>query len=228
MPSRTRLEFTARTSLASRSGASDRMWPTIRLHTVRTRRSQAAGTITSSSVRLLRMDMCAHSHTRAPQGLYPCSLPPHTLPQPLTVVSRRSPKLRTPAHSGRPPSLILALIHPLSPSFAVLRPPSPSLALLRLPLDPHTTDNSIHHASYECTDTGAFYIGRSWSQRGNVVRYNLFDTVRPTEKLAQASCSQNAFYLDVSQPNTTSNTCDGDISIRLPFILHHPSFIHSH
>jgi len=29
-----------------------------------------------------------------------------------------------------------------------------------------------------------------------VARYNLFDTVRPTEKLAQKSCSQNAFYLD--------------------------------
>ena len=39
-------------------------------------------------------------------------------------------------------------------------------------------------------------VGRSWSQRGNVVRFNTFDTIRPTEKLAQASCSQNAFYLD--------------------------------
>ena len=39
-------------------------------------------------------------------------------------------------------------------------------------------------------------VGRSWSQRGNVVRFNTFDTIRPTEKLAQNSCSQNAFYLD--------------------------------
>ena len=32
--------------------------------------------------------------------------------------------------------------------------------------------------------------------RGNVARYNTFDTIRPTERLAQKSCSQNAFYLD--------------------------------
>lgn len=30
--------------------------------------------------------------------------------------------------------------------------------------------NTIQHACYECTDVGAFYTGRSWSQRGNVVR----------------------------------------------------------
>ena len=56
--------------------------------------------------------------------------------------------------------------------------------------------NSISHMCFECTDTGAFYVGRSWSQRGNVARYNVFDTIRPTERLAQKSCSQNAFYLD--------------------------------
>jgi len=42
----------------------------------------------------------------------------------------------------------------------------------------------------------SFYVGRSWAQRGNVARFNTFDTIRPTERLAQASCSQNAFYLD--------------------------------
>jgi len=56
--------------------------------------------------------------------------------------------------------------------------------------------NSISKMCFECTDTGAFYVGRSWSQRGNVARYNSFDTIRPTERLAQESCSQNAFYLD--------------------------------
>lgn len=39
-------------------------------------------------------------------------------------------------------------------------------------------------------------MGRSWSQRGNIFRNNIIDTVRSTEKLAQASCSQNGFYLD--------------------------------
>ena len=51
--------------------------------------------------------------------------------------------------------------------------------------------NRISKVCYECTDTGAFYVGRSWSQRGNIARYNTFDTIRPTERLAQKSCSQN-------------------------------------
>ena len=54
----------------------------------------------------------------------------------------------------------------------------------------------LRHICYETVDTGAFYVGRSWSQRGNIVRFNTFDTVRATERLAQKSCSQNAFYLD--------------------------------
>ena len=56
--------------------------------------------------------------------------------------------------------------------------------------------NVINHTVYECIDAGAFYVGRSWSQRGNSFRNNVIDTVRPTERLAQASCSQNGFYLD--------------------------------
>jgi len=56
--------------------------------------------------------------------------------------------------------------------------------------------NTIKDMCFETIDTGAFYVGRSWSQRGNVARFNTFDTIRATERLAQASCSQNAFYLD--------------------------------
>ena len=56
--------------------------------------------------------------------------------------------------------------------------------------------NLIKRVCFECTDTGAFYVGRSWSQRGSVVRFNTFDTIRPTERLAQKGESQNAFYLD--------------------------------
>ncbi|KAL1521884.1 hypothetical protein AB1Y20_021535 [Prymnesium parvum] len=56
--------------------------------------------------------------------------------------------------------------------------------------------NRLEHCVYECIDAGAFYVGRSWAQRGNVVRFNVFDTVRPTERLAQKSCAQNACYLD--------------------------------
>jgi len=56
--------------------------------------------------------------------------------------------------------------------------------------------NVIRNSVYESIDAGAFYVGRSWAQRGNVARFNEIDTVRSTEKLAQASCSQNGFYLD--------------------------------
>ena len=34
--------------------------------------------------------------------------------------------------------------------------------------------NDIHHVALETGDVGAFYIGRDWSQQGNVVRYNYF------------------------------------------------------
>jgi parallel beta-helix repeat protein len=56
--------------------------------------------------------------------------------------------------------------------------------------------NSISHMAYECIDCGALYVGRSWAQRGNTARFNVFDTIRPTERLAQQTCSQSAIYLD--------------------------------
>jgi hypothetical protein len=56
--------------------------------------------------------------------------------------------------------------------------------------------NVVRHMCFGSVDVGAFYVGRSWAQRGNVVRFNTFDTIRATERLAQRSCSQNAFYLD--------------------------------
>jgi len=34
--------------------------------------------------------------------------------------------------------------------------------------------NDIHHVALETGDVGAFYIGRDWSQQGNIVRYNYF------------------------------------------------------
>ena len=59
--------------------------------------------------------------------------------------------------------------------------------------------NAIRRSSYETTDTGAFYVGRAWSQRGNVVRYNRFQDIhRPTERLALPANESwaAAFYLD--------------------------------
>jgi len=34
--------------------------------------------------------------------------------------------------------------------------------------------NEFHHVCLETDDVGAFYMGRDWTQRGNVVRYNYF------------------------------------------------------
>ena len=75
--------------------------------------------------------------------------------------------------------------------------------------------NTITHCTFESVDVGAFYVGRSWSQRGNVARYNTFSNIRSNEKLAQESCSQNAFYLDdemsgwVFDSNTIINATTG-------------------
>ena len=53
--------------------------------------------------------------------------------------------------------------------------------------------NTLSNLVYGTVDAGAFYVGRSWAQRGNTVRYNNFEHIRPRERLAQKSCSQNAF-----------------------------------
>jgi len=34
--------------------------------------------------------------------------------------------------------------------------------------------NDIHHVALETGDVGAFYLGRDWTQQGNIVRYNYF------------------------------------------------------
>ena len=56
--------------------------------------------------------------------------------------------------------------------------------------------NTISNMTYESTDTGAFYTGRSWIHRGNVVRNNLFQHIRTTEKTALGYPSVQAIYLD--------------------------------
>ena len=56
--------------------------------------------------------------------------------------------------------------------------------------------NTITHAGFETIDVEAFYDGRSWSQRGNMARYNRIKHVRPTERLSQSPSTQNTFYLD--------------------------------
>ncbi len=37
--------------------------------------------------------------------------------------------------------------------------------------------NDIHHVCLEGSDNGAFYMGRDWTQRGNILRYNKFHDI---------------------------------------------------
>jgi hypothetical protein len=37
--------------------------------------------------------------------------------------------------------------------------------------------NDIHNAVYESGDAGAFYVGRDWTQRGNILRYNYWHEI---------------------------------------------------
>jgi hypothetical protein len=37
--------------------------------------------------------------------------------------------------------------------------------------------NEIHNVCFECGDVGAFYMGRDWTARGTVIRYNFFHDI---------------------------------------------------
>ena len=49
---------------------------------------------------------------------------------------------------------------------------------------------------YEVTDSGAFYSGRSWIDRGNIVRHSVFSHIVTTEKVYLGYPSVQAIYLD--------------------------------
>lgn len=57
--------------------------------------------------------------------------------------------------------------------------------------------NHLHHVCQETGDVGAFYLGRDWTERGNVVRYNLF---HHTQGVGMGSM---AVYLDDCASGTT-------------------------
>jgi hypothetical protein len=68
--------------------------------------------------------------------------------------------------------------------------------------------NEIHHVCTETGDAGAFYIGRDWTQRGNIVRYNYFhhlDGVQGQKGFTEVM----AVYLDDCASGTTvyGNVC---------------------
>jgi len=56
--------------------------------------------------------------------------------------------------------------------------------------------NSLSGLCYEVTDSGGFYTGRSWIDRGNTIRHSQFSNIRTTEKTSLGSPSVQAIYLD--------------------------------
>jgi hypothetical protein len=60
-------------------------------------------------------------------------------------------------------------------------------------------DNDLHDLAKGTSDTGGFYAGRTWSDRGNVVRRNKFRRFYQVEKMAQKTsvngiCKQLAAF----------------------------------
>lgn len=56
--------------------------------------------------------------------------------------------------------------------------------------------NNLSGLCYEVTDSGGFYTGRSWIERGNIIRHSQFSDIRTTEKTSLGSPSVQAIYLD--------------------------------
>jgi hypothetical protein len=57
-------------------------------------------------------------------------------------------------------------------------------------------ENTFDTLCYEATDTGAWYAGRSWTNRGNVLQANTFINIQNRETMTLGSPSVQAIYLD--------------------------------
>jgi len=66
--------------------------------------------------------------------------------------------------------------------------------------------NELHHLGQEMADVGAFYMGRNWTQRGNIVRYNFFHDLN-----GPGSNYVNGVYLD---DFTSGTIVHGNIFLR--------------
>jgi hypothetical protein len=53
----------------------------------------------------------------------------------------------------------------------------PHMALSAAGNDHVVEFNEIHNAVYESGDAGAYYVGRDWTQRGNILRYNYWHQI---------------------------------------------------
>lgn len=58
------------------------------------------------------------------------------------------------------------------------------------------TNNNFSHLCFEATDSGAWYSGRSWTNRGNVLANNTFSYIANTEHMTLGAPSVQAIYLD--------------------------------
>lgn len=63
--------------------------------------------------------------------------------------------------------------------------------------------NEVYRVCTDTGDAGAFYIGRDWSQRGNVIRYNHFHDLAATLEEEQGFNGVMAVYLDDQASGTT-------------------------
>ena len=54
---------------------------------------------------------------------------------------------------------------------------APHIAILLGGNDHVIEFNEIHHVCMEGSDNGAFYMGRDWTQRGNIIRHNVFHDI---------------------------------------------------
>ena len=69
--------------------------------------------------------------------------------------------------------------------------------------------NEIHHVCQQTGDAGAFYMGRDWTMRGNVIRFNYFHDLAPTQGVSGEPHEVMAIYLDDTAAGTTvfGNLC---------------------
>ena len=69
-------------------------------------------------------------------------------------------------------------------------------------------ENYLHDLCYEVRDSGAFYVGRSWSERGNIVRNNAFENIVLSPETVHGTNEVSAIYLDdqISGWQITNNT----------------------
>lgn len=73
---------------------------------------------------------------------------------------------------------------------------APHAAILGGGQDSLFENNTIAHVAFEVSDSGGFYTGRSWIERGNVLRFNTFSGVRTRVPIFLGYPSVQAIYLD--------------------------------